>query len=64
MPVNQTALDLREGMLLGDGLDAMDTCPQMAPAHGYDHNYVLRKGSAKGFHKLAMLHNPYTAQPE
>ncbi len=49
MPVSQTALDLREGMLLGDGLDAMDTCPQMKPANGYDHNYVLRKGSAMGF---------------
>ncbi|MBR4458358.1 MAG: galactose mutarotase [Clostridia bacterium] len=49
MPVSQTALDLREGMLLGEGLDAMDTCPQMAPAQGYDHNYVLRKGSAMGF---------------
>lgn len=49
MPVSQTALDLREGMLLGEGLDAMDTCPQMGPAGGYDHNYVLRKGSAMGF---------------
>lgn len=48
MPVNQTPLDMRDGLLLGDGLDAMDTCPQMKPAGGYDHNYVLRKGSAMG----------------
>ena len=48
MPVAYTPLDLREGLLLGDGLDAIDTCPQMAPAGGYDHNFVLRKGSAMG----------------
>lgn len=48
MPVNQTPLDMREGLLLGDGLDAMDTCPQMQPAGGYDHNFVLRKGEAMG----------------
>ena len=48
MPVSGTPLDLREGMLLGDGLDRMDECPQMQPAHGYDHNFVLRKGEAMG----------------
>ncbi|MBP3636764.1 MAG: galactose mutarotase [Clostridia bacterium] len=46
MPVAYTPLDLRDGMLLGDGLDAIDTCPQMQPAGGYDHNFVLRKGHA------------------
>lgn len=48
MPVTCTPLDLRDGLLLGDGLDAMDTCPQMQPAGGYDHNFVLRKGLAMG----------------
>jgi len=48
MPVAYTPLDLRDGLLLGDGLDAIDTCPQMQPAGGYDHNFVLRKGSAMG----------------
>lgn len=46
--VSQTPLDLREGLLLGEGLDAMNTCPAMIPAGGYDHNYVLRKGCAMG----------------
>ncbi|MBQ8616518.1 MAG: galactose mutarotase [Clostridia bacterium] len=46
MPVVGTPLDLREGMLLGDGLDATDTCVPMQYAGGYDHNFVLRKGSA------------------
>ena len=48
MAVSQTPLDMREGLLLGDGLDDMDSCSQMAPAHGYDHNFVLRKGEAMG----------------
>ncbi len=48
MPVAYTPLDLREGLLLGDGLDAIDSCPQMQPAGGYDHNFVLRKGEAVG----------------
>ncbi len=48
MPVAGTPLDMRDGLLLGDGLDDMDSCSQMAPAHGYDHNFVLRKGSAMG----------------
>ena len=46
MPVAGTPLDLREGMMIGDGLDMMDTCVPMQYAKGYDHNYVLRKGSA------------------
>ena len=48
LPVAGTALDLSDGMLLGDGLDAMDTCSQMGPAGGYDHNFVLRKGENMG----------------
>ncbi len=47
-PVSQTPLDLREGLMLGDGLDAMSSCVSMGYAGGYDHNYVLRKGSAMG----------------
>jgi len=46
MPVAGTPLDMREGMLLGEGLDLVDTCPQMQPAGGYDHNFVLAKGNA------------------
>ncbi len=46
MPVVGTPLDLREGLLLGDGLDDLDSCVPMQYAGGYDHNYVLRKGSA------------------
>ena len=48
MPVYGTPMDLREGLLLGDGLDAIETCTQMTYGPGYDHNYVLRKGSAMG----------------
>jgi len=44
MPVLGTPLDLRDGLLLEDGLEVMDTCPQMIPAGGYDHNFVLNKG--------------------
>ena len=47
-PVSQTPLDLRDGLLLGDGLDAMSDCQTMIDAGGYDHNFVLRKGSAMG----------------
>jgi len=48
LPVVGTPLDLRDGLLLEEGLEVMDTCPQMIPAGGYDHNFVLRKGSAMG----------------
>ena len=48
MPVAGTPLDLREGLMIGDGLDEMDTCVPMQYAKGYDHNFVLRKGSAMG----------------
>ena len=46
MPVVGTPLDLREGMLLADGIEAKDNCAPMVWAGGYDHNFVLRKGSA------------------
>ncbi|MBQ4579810.1 MAG: galactose mutarotase [Clostridia bacterium] len=46
MPVVGTPLDLREGMLLADGVEAKDSCVPMVWAGGYDHNFVLRKGSA------------------
>ena len=48
MPVSGTPLDLREGMLLADGIELKDTCTPMVWAGGYDHNYVLRKGAAMG----------------
>ena len=48
MPVSQTPFDMRDGLLLGDGLDMMAECPQMQPAGGYDHNFVLTKGLAMG----------------
>ena len=46
MPVVGTPLDLREGKLIGEGLDEKDTCVPMQYAGGYDHNFVLRKGSS------------------
>jgi len=46
MPVVGTPLDLREGKLIGEGIEEMDTCVPMQYAKGYDHNFVLRKGSA------------------
>ena len=48
MPVVGTPFDMRDGLLLGEGLDMTDSCPQMAAAGGYDHNFVLRKGAAMG----------------
>lgn len=53
-PVAGTPLDLRAGKLIGEGLDEMDGCPTMVAAGGYDHNYVLRKGST-----LAMCASVY-----
>ncbi len=46
LPVAGTPLDLREGMLLADGVEAKDSCVSMQYAGGYDHNFVLRKGNA------------------
>ncbi len=48
MPVVGTPLDMNGNMKLGEGLSQMQSCPQMIPAGGYDHNYVLRKGEAFG----------------
>ncbi len=48
MPVAGTPLDFSDGLLIGDGLDAMGFCSQMGPAGGYDHNFVLRKGENMG----------------
>lgn len=45
-PVADTPFDLRDGMLLGDGLDQAGSNPQMMIAGGYDHNFVLRSGEA------------------
>ena len=56
MPVAGTPFDTREGLLLGEGLDQTQACPQMACAGGYDHNYVLRKGEAMGL--CAVLSHP------
>lgn len=47
-PVSQTPLDLRDGMYVGDGLEDMETSQQMIYAGGYDHNYILKKGTAIG----------------
>ena len=56
MPVAQTPFDLREGELVGDGLDVAAQYPQMVLAGmGYDHNYVLRKGCAMGL--AACMHD-------
>ena len=46
--VTGTPFDLREGRLLGEGLDQTQACQQMAIAGGYDHNFALRKGEAMG----------------
>ena len=46
MPVVGTPLDLRDGLLLEEGLEVYETCPQMIPAGGYDHNFVLSGAKA------------------
>ncbi|MBR5548041.1 MAG: galactose mutarotase, partial [Clostridia bacterium] len=48
MPVAFTPFDMREGLLLGDGLAQIDKSEQLAFGGGYDHNFVLRKGEAMG----------------
>ena len=48
MPLTGTPLLMNGDATLGEGLDQMQSCPQMIPAGGYDHNYVLRKGEAFG----------------
>ena len=56
MPVAGTPFDMRKGLRLGDGLDAMASSRQMVYANGYDHNFVLRKGEALGL--AAVLRDP------
>ena len=56
MPVVGTPFDMRKGLRLGDGLDAMASSRQMVYANGYDHNIVLRKGEALGL--AAVLRDP------
>ena len=60
MPVSQTPFDMREGLLIGDGLDAMESCSQMMIPKGYDHNFVLRKGEAMGL--AACVHHEETGR--
>ena len=48
MPVAGTPLDMNGTFTLGEGLARMQDCPQMIPAGGYDHNFVLRKGESVG----------------
>lgn len=48
LAVTKTPFDLREGELLGTGLDQTADNAQMVMGGGYDHNYVLRKGCAFG----------------
>ena len=48
MPVAGTPLDMDGTHTIGEGLGRIDDCPQMQPAGGYDHNFVLRKGEAVG----------------
>lgn len=55
MAVAKTPFDLREGELLGDGLDKTAETQQMVYGGGYDHNYVLRKGCAMGL--AACMHD-------
>jgi len=55
LPVAKTPFDLREGELLGEGLAQKDVCIPMSYGKGYDHNYVLRKGSAMGL--CACMHD-------
>lgn len=56
LPVSGTPFDLREGLLLGDGLDQAADFPPMAGPKGYDHNYVLHKGRAMG--TFAFVYHP------
>lgn len=48
MPVAGTPFDMRHGLLLGEGLDRIGECAQLAFGGGYDHNFVARKGETMG----------------
>ncbi|MBQ8159710.1 MAG: galactose mutarotase [Clostridia bacterium] len=60
LPVDGTPLAMTGDMSIGEGLDQMDTCPQMIPAGGYDHNYVLTKGCAMA--ECASVYEPTTGR--
>lgn len=60
MPVVGTPFDMREGLLLGEGLAKTAECAQMSYAYGYDHNFVLRKGHAFG--TAAYLYDPQSGR--
>ena len=60
LPVTYTPFDLREGAVIGDGLDETENYLQMVYAGGYDHNFVLRKGSAMGL--AAAVHDDATGR--
>ncbi len=53
MSVQNTALDLREGRVLKEGLE--ESHPQMEIAGGYDHNYVLRRSGEKSLSLAAVV---------
>ena len=56
MPVAGTPFDMRHGLVLGEGLDRIGECAQLAYGSGYDHNFVARKGEAMGM--IACLEHP------
>lgn len=49
LDVTGTPYDLREGLLLGDGLDRIGEDAQMRMAGGYDNNFALREGEGVRF---------------
>ena len=57
MPVVGTPLDLRDGLLIDEGLQVMDSCPQMIPAGGYDHNWCLVR-SGDGLESACTVYDP------
>ena len=48
MPVAGTPFDFRTPALLSNALSHAQDDPQMIYGHGFDHNFVLRKGEAMG----------------
>lgn len=60
LPVAGTPFDLRTPTPIGKGLAQIASCPQMALAGGYDHNFVLRKGCAFGL--AARLEDPVSGR--
>lgn len=56
VPVVGTPYDFREGLNMGEGLDAGEHFAPMAAVGGYDQNFVLRKGKAMGL--VACLYDP------